>query len=133
MLRKYIFKLKFLNPESVNRLSYRLSFGRNKSWNAVNKTLPLGVITCAAAIIIYNDRQNKAFAMEEDIWSLFLSELSQEINQAQIDTDQDECQLRGKPWSSYHKLDVYPKVIIYPVCDSYSNEKDFINRSQLSM
>lgn len=49
----------------------------------------------------------------------FILELSKELPEDQIDTDQRECKLRGKPWNSYHSLDVYPSVVVFPVSSCY--------------
>jgi D-lactate dehydrogenase (cytochrome) len=45
---------------------------------------------------------------------IFISELEKVLRIDQIETDINECQQRGKPWSSYHSLLTSPDVIVYP-------------------
>ena len=40
----------------------------------------------------------------------FLKELHMVLRDEQINVDADDCKDRGKPWNSYHKIDVFPQV-----------------------
>jgi hypothetical protein len=41
-------------------------------------------------------------------------ELSKFLNEDQIDSDEEECIQRGKPWNSYHKVENHPRLILLP-------------------
>eukprot|EP01035_Chromulina_nebulosa_P036448 gene36448-49096_t len=47
-------------------------------------------------------------------YDYLLSELKEHLKPDQIDVDIEECKLRAKPWSSYHRLDTFPRAIVYP-------------------
>lgn len=45
---------------------------------------------------------------------MLVSELRQLLKDEQIELDLEERKQRGKPWNSYHKVDNYPHLILYP-------------------
>ena len=48
------------------------------------------------------------------LFDKFLDELRGVLPEDQIELDEDECRLRGKPWSSYHTVTGCPRVIVSP-------------------
>jgi D-lactate dehydrogenase (cytochrome) len=53
-----------------------------------------------------------------------LSELKGVLRDDQIERDVRECQSRGKPWSSFHKISEYPQLIVFP--ESTQNVSDIM-------
>lgn len=46
--------------------------------------------------------------------SALLHDLSKILHADQIELDEGERRVRGKPWNSYHTVDAYPHLILYP-------------------
>ena len=51
---------------------------------------------------------------DKDLFEKFLHELRTVLSDDQIELDEEECRLRGKPWSSYHTVTGCPRVIASP-------------------
>ena len=51
---------------------------------------------------------------DKDHFENFLCELRGVLSEDQIELDEEECRLRGKPWSSYHTVTGCPRVIASP-------------------
>jgi D-lactate dehydrogenase (cytochrome) len=58
--------------------------------------------------------QSDSIASPADPYENLLTDLRTALRENQIETDIEECKLRAKPWSSYHRLDIYPRAIVFP-------------------
>lgn len=83
--------------------------------------LGTGIVLCTVVITQQtpslcesnNNSTNQLIKSDYPIDQL-LQELKQFLQEDQIDLDLGERRTKGKPWSSYHKVDNFPHVIVYP-------------------
>ena len=52
--------------------------------------------------------------IDDATYDYLLSELKERLKPEQIELDIEECKLRAKPWNSYHRLDKFPRAVVYP-------------------
>lgn len=64
--------------------------------------------SCAASDGLSDDK------CEASNFDLLMRQLVVTLRPDQINIDPDDCKQRGKPWSSYHKCDKSPQVILLP-------------------
>ena len=78
-----------------------------------------------AAFTIFNSKNNKSYSEAGhkngslvpytiSNRAICLEKLSTVLKADQIDTNIEECILRGKPWNSYHKIASNPEAVIFP-------------------
>ena len=88
-------------------------------WRAVsmkwNQYLSLAaIITCSLQFISPAQSEQSQEKERNDVYDNLLSELKAQLKPDQIEVDIEECKLRAKPWNSYHRLDTFPRAIIFP-------------------
>lgn len=55
----------------------------------------------------------KVSTREENVIK-FVTELCFELDPSQVEVDPEECEMRAKPWNSYHQIKNHPDVIVTP-------------------
>jgi len=88
---------------------------------SISKSL-IGISAAIVASLLYTHTDSASCA--EDVhktssestpnFGLFMRELHMLLRDEQINVDPDDCKDRGKPWNSYHKIDIFPQVIVHP-------------------
>ena len=70
---------------------------------------------CNDETVVVDDLLLKTIVLEDkNLFEKFLHELRTVLSEDQIELDEEECRLRGKPWSSYHTVTGCPRVIASP-------------------
>jgi hypothetical protein len=80
----------------------------------------LGLSVTVCATLMFSEKKAASCAAEEGVEDKiedknallrsFFKELHVLLREDQINVDSDDCQDRGKPWNSYHKIDIFPQV-----------------------
>jgi hypothetical protein len=88
--------------------------GSPKEWNLY---LSLTAIISCSVHFLSTTQSEQSVSQNRpgnDSYDYILSELKEHLKPDQIEVDIEECKLRAKPWSSYHRLDTFPRAIVYP-------------------
>ena len=115
-------KIHFLQGNS-SRHNYNKHFGSN--YFMLSASLFTAVVLSQSVNALCNDetvvvddlllkRGGTLVLEDKDLFEKFLHELRTVLSDDQIELDEEECRLRGKPWSSYHTVTGCPRVIASP-------------------
>ena len=92
----------------------KINYGSQNSRNFSNRfNILLAPTLFLTSISISLSEMNREQEKDIDL-KILIKGLSAFLEEDQIETTAEECASRGKPWSSYHKCDRDPEVILYP-------------------
>lgn len=112
----------FTSSWSAPKLTYFIQSGRGRASSDWRMARLFTIIIGLSCLLFEPSQESscdeevekKEFKANRDRFGLFLKELQTVLRPDQINTDDDDCKDRGKPWNSYHKIDSVPQVIVQP-------------------
>lgn len=96
---------------------YRGQYSNKGASEDVNWSLLVFSALASMGLMLANsecERQHPVTSPTPSNLPNLLHELSKFLHADQIELDEGERRVRGKPWNSYHTVDAYPHFILYP-------------------
>ena len=109
---RYIANIALRYSGSAKRLiAANIKAKYTSSWQIL--AVPVAFVPMYCLVLLSLETESEKDQMDM-MYEQLLSQLRERLKENQIEIDLEECKSRAKPWSSYHRLNTYPRAIVYP-------------------